>query len=153
MRAQPLSQTEPFFGYYTVSIYEDGRIRFPVDALRQLKEQGENHIRPAILPHPLAIFLIPEGRWPEWFRWAKKEFRILDTPEGHRIYLAGSKKTSLDDQGRFRLPRNMMAYAGIQEDDRIVLLLGVGKHFEVWNKDLYGQMTPSDQPNSKPPTE
>jgi len=40
----------------------------------------------------------------------------------------------IDDQGRFIVPKNLLSYADLKEK---AVIIGVGDHFEIWNKDKW----------------
>ena len=58
-----------------------------------------------------------------------EEYRKLQ-----RNFLSGVVTVELDNNGRFLIPRNMLAYAQIERD---VMLVGMGNKVEVWNPTIY----------------
>mgnify|MGYP003576762859 CR=1 FL=1 len=60
-----------------------------------------------------------------------EEYRKLQ-----RNFLSGVVTVELDSNGRFLIPRNMLAYAGIEKE---VTLVGIGNKVELWNPLLYAK--------------
>lgn len=58
-----------------------------------------------------------------------EEYRKLQ-----RNFLSGVVTVELDTNGRFLLPRNMLAYAQL---DKEVTLVGTGNKVEIWNPSIY----------------
>jgi MraZ protein len=58
-----------------------------------------------------------------------EEYRKLQ-----RNFFAGTVNVELDGNGRFLIPRNMLAYAQIDKD---AILVGMGNKVELWNPSLY----------------
>lgn len=72
--------------------------------------------------------------------------RIIDsdnTPK-KKQYLLGKlamhvKETTLNEQGKLLIPKELSTYAGIQPDSEI-RLAGRSSHFEVWNKENHQRL-------------
>ena len=58
-----------------------------------------------------------------------KEFRDLQ-----RSFLSGVVTIELDSNGRFLIPKNMLAYAQVEKE---AMLVGTGSKVEVWNPTVY----------------
>jgi len=58
-----------------------------------------------------------------------EEYRRLQ-----RNFLSGVVTVELDGNGRFLIPRNMLAYA---QSEKEVMLVGMGNKVEVWNRAIY----------------
>jgi MraZ protein len=58
-----------------------------------------------------------------------EEYRKLQ-----RNFLSGVVTLELDGNGRFLIPRNMLAYAQI---DKEAMLVGMGNKVEIWNPHIY----------------
>jgi len=58
-----------------------------------------------------------------------EEYRRLQ-----RNFLSGVVTVELDGNGRFLIPRNMLAYAQLEKE---VMLVGMGNKVEVWNPAIY----------------
>jgi MraZ protein len=59
-----------------------------------------------------------------------------------RNFLSGTITVELDSNGRFLIPKNMLAYAQI---DKEALLIGTGSKVEVWNPQVYEKHIIQDQ--------
>ena len=72
--------------------------------------------------------------WPDWQEFEEKINRLKNPPrilrDFKRVVLGGIEVTAADGQGRIRLPRELMDYAGI---DKEAVLVGQGNHFEIWD--------------------
>lgn len=51
-----------------------------------------------------------------------------------RFIFSSTVYLEIDDQGRFIIPKNMLAHSGLK--DR-ALIVGVGDHFEVWKPETW----------------
>jgi MraZ protein len=58
-----------------------------------------------------------------------EEYRKLQ-----RNFLSGVVTVELDNNGRFLIPKNLLAYAQI---DKEALIVGLGSKVEIWNPDVY----------------
>jgi MraZ protein len=58
-----------------------------------------------------------------------EEYRKLQ-----RNFLSGVMQVELDGNGRFLIPKNMLAYAQLEKE---VLLVGMGNKVEIWNPAIY----------------
>ena len=58
-----------------------------------------------------------------------EEYRKLQ-----RNFLSGVVTVELDSNGRFLIPKNMLAYAQVEKD---AMLVGTGSKVEVWNPSIY----------------
>lgn len=69
--------------------------------------------------------------------WEIEAFKQVESPISNasarklkRYMFSGASEVSLDVQGRFVVPSNLKAYAGI---DKNVVVIGAGDHFEIWD--------------------
>ena len=72
----------------------------------------------------------------DWEKIVKPELLrpLFSDPEGRdlrRKMCMSAMVVDLGAQGRFVIPEEMMAYAGIKDD---LVLVGAGDHFEIWEK-------------------
>ena len=58
-----------------------------------------------------------------------EEYRKLQ-----RNFFSGTATVELDANGRFVIPKNMLAYAQLEKD---VILVGMGNKVEVWSPSIY----------------
>lgn len=65
-----------------------------------------------------------------------EEYRSLQ-----RNFFAGTATVELDNNGRFLIPKNMLAYAQLEKD---IILVGMGNKVEIWNPAMYEKHLISD---------
>ena len=58
-----------------------------------------------------------------------EEYRKLQ-----RNFFSGTATVELDANGRFVIPKNMLAYAQLEKD---IILVGMGNKVEVWSPSIY----------------
>lgn len=73
--------------------------------------------------------------------WADFEEKLKELPTSQkaarqfvRFFLAGASEVETDKQGRILIPGNLREFAGLDKD---VVLVGVGKKIEIWDKIRY----------------
>ena len=105
-------------------------------------------------PSPLlSEYLTKEGRLSVNLRnrayypadeWRKLETKINDLPaydqvaqKFRRTVYASAQECPLDRSGRVLVPPNLRTHAGLGRD---VVLAGMGKKFEIWDKERYDSM-------------
>ncbi len=75
---------------------------------------------------------------PEWREFEERFSRLRNAGrkvrDFRRLVLGGSEEGEPDSQGRLRLSRAHMEYAGIT---RKVVLVGQGNRFEIWDEDRF----------------
>lgn len=73
---------------------------------------------------------------PDWEEFEHKMNRIKNAPRSvrdfRRLVLGGAEEMALDAQGRIRLSREHMSYAGINGE---AVLMGQGPRFEIWSPE------------------
>ena len=71
---------------------------------------------------------------PDWEEFEHKVNHIPNAPpivrDFRRLALGGAEAMAVDGQGRVRLSREHMAYAGINGE---VIIMGLGPRFEIWS--------------------
>ncbi|GHV52170.1 transcriptional regulator MraZ [Deltaproteobacteria bacterium] len=74
--------------------------------------------------------------WPDWQEFEEKINRIKNPARAvrdfRRLVLGGAEVSSCDKQGRIRLSRELLIYAGIAGE---AILVGQGAHFELWSAE------------------
>lgn len=73
--------------------------------------------------------------------WALFEEKLKDLPTSQkaarqfvRFFLAGATEAEVDKQGRILIPGSLREFAALDKD---VVLVGVGKKVEIWDKTRY----------------
>lgn len=72
--------------------------------------------------------------WPDWQEFEEKVNKINNPVRSvrdfRRLVLGGAEEIAVDPQGRVRLSKDHMQYAGIERE---VVLMGQGPRFEIWS--------------------
>lgn len=120
-----------FYGEYTVSVTEGGRVVIPKKIRENLK--GEMFV----LTKGFDTCLAGYDR-DDWERRTQEllSVSLLDREniEGKRLVFAGANYISIDEQGRFVVPKALLDFIGGSGTATIV---GVGDHFEIWEQDKW----------------
>ncbi len=72
-------------------------------------------------------------------KWEKVEDKIIenkiaegDVQRFKRWFYASAVKDTADQQGRIRIPQNLIEFAGLKKD---IVIVGVSKRAEIWDKE------------------
>jgi len=75
--------------------------------------------------------------------WEALEKRISKLPSldlqvqsFQRFYLSGGQVVSSDSQNRILIPQNLRKFAGLKEQDELIIV-GMGEKFEVWSAEKW----------------
>lgn len=122
-----------FFGEYTVSFTAPGRIVIPKKIRELLK--GDTFIVTKGFDECLSGY--DREDWEERSQ-SLVSVSLLDKTDiaKRRTLFSSATYITIDDQGRFVIPRSLLLHAALK--DR-VLILGVGDHFELWNPERWEQ--------------
>ncbi len=120
-----------FQGASSLSLDAKGRLSVPTRHRDVLSATAAGHLTLTKHPHGcLMVFPRPE--------WEKFRDRIAALPMSaqwwKRIFLGNAMDVEMDGTGRVLVSPELRAGAGITRD---VLLLGMGNHFELWDKPTY----------------
>jgi transcriptional regulator MraZ len=120
-----------FQGASSLSLDGKGRLSVPTRHRDVLAATADNHLTITRHPHGcLMIFPRPE--------WEKFRDRIAALPMEaqwwKRIFLGNAMDVELDGTGRVLVSPELRAAAGIEKE---TMLLGMGNHFELWDKAMY----------------
>jgi MraZ protein len=120
-----------FQGASSLSLDAKGRLSMPTRHRDVLSATANNQL--TITRHPdgcLMLFPRPE--------WEKFRDRIAQVPMNaqwwKRIFLGNAVDVELDSTGRVLVSPELRAAAGIENE---TMLLGMGSHFELWDKASY----------------
>ncbi len=118
-----------FFGEYSVSVTEGGRIAIPKKIRENLK--GD-------------VFILTKG-YDSCLSGYDREDWLIRTSElqtvslldrehmdKKRMLFSGAQEIVIDDQGRIVIPKSLTSYMGY--DAQKMKVVGVGDHFEVWDE-------------------
>jgi len=129
-------------GEYKHSIDAKGRIILPADFRQEL---GVTFIITKGLDS--CLFLYGQQAWEELA--AKLRALPLAKPEARaivRFFFAGARTLECDKQGRFLVPANLRAYAGIALKDDVILT-GADNRIEVWSREQWDSYTGEVEPD------
>jgi MraZ protein len=120
-----------FQGASALSLDAKGRLSVPTRHREVLGATADSQLTITRHPHGcLMIFPRPE--------WEKFRDRIAALPMSaqwwKRMFLGSAMDVELDGTGRVLISPELRAAAGIEKE---TMLLGMGKHFELWDKATY----------------
>ena len=82
---------------------------------------------------------------PDWEEFEDKINRMVNPSRAvrdfRRLVVGGAESMAVDGQGRVRLSREHMQYAGIERE---VTLMGQGRRFEIWSPDRLAPILAQD---------
>lgn len=79
--------------------------------------------------------LYPMSEWEAMMQKVNKLNRFVKANNDFiRRFTAGVKIIEVDSNGRFLIPKDLTAYAGLDKD---IVLTSIGTILEVWDKDKY----------------
>ncbi len=123
-----------FKGSYEYSVDAKGRINIPA-RLRKYVSPDANDTFVITRGFEQCLYIYPLDEW------ARLEHSIRDlspTNAKHRYFmrtlLERATESQLDGQFRISIPRELLQFAGIENE---VLIIGVLEHIEVWNPKTY----------------
>jgi MraZ protein len=120
-----------FQGASALTLDAKGRMSVPARYREALQEQAEGRV--TLTKHPDGcLLLFPRPAWEE-FR-AKIAALPMDAHWWRRIFLGNAMDIDLDGAGRILVSPELRMAAGLEKE---VTLLGMGKHFELWDSQTY----------------
>jgi MraZ protein len=123
-----------FKGSYSYSVDNKGRINIPAK------------LRKYVLPEADSTFVITRGYdqclyvYPldEWAQVERDAGQLSSADAKNRFYqrklMENATESRLDAQFRIVIPKDLLQFAGIEND---VLIIGVLDHIEIWNPRTY----------------
>ena len=123
-----------FKGSYAYSVDSKGRNNIPA-RLRKYVSPEANDTFVITRGYDQCLYLYPQD---EWTRLEQDIRQLSSTNPKHRFFmrrlLEWATESQLDAQFRITLPKDILQFAGIEND---VLIIGVLEHIEVWNPRIY----------------
>lgn len=122
-----------FTSKYESKLDAKGRLVLPARIKAQIPE-GQNQIvlreglEPCLLLYPMVEFKKVLAKIAALSEF-NNEYRQLQ-----RTMLSALVDMEMDSNGRFLIPKSMVAHAQLEKD---VILLGLGNRVEIWNPTLY----------------
>lgn len=121
-----------FFGEYTVSVTEGGRIAIP----KKIRENVKGDV--FVLTKGFDVCLACYDKSD----WARRSQNLLDVSlidkeniDKRRMLFSGANEIVIDDQGRLVIPKALSEYMGLNSGK--VKVVGVGDHFEIWDEEKW----------------
>lgn len=130
-----------FTSEYESKLDVKGRLALPSRIKAQLPEGSGNELvvrkgfEQCLIVYPMVEFKKVFSRISGLSEF-NEEYRRLQ-----RNFFSGTATVELDNSGRFLIPKNMLAYA---ELDKEVKLVGMGNKVEIWNPAIYEKNLISD---------
>jgi MraZ protein len=123
-----------FKGSYEYSVDSKGRINIPA-RLRKYVSPDANDTFIITRGYEKCLFVYPLDEWNK----LEQSIRDLSpTNPKHRFFMRTllelATESQLDGQSRITIPKELLQFAGIEND---VLILGVLERIELWNPTVY----------------
>lgn len=120
-----------FQGASSLSLDAKGRLSVPTRHRDALTEQAGGQL--TITKHPDGCLLVFPR--PEWEKFRDRIAQLpMDAQWWKRIFMGSAMDVEMDGTGRALVSPELRQAAGLTRD---VLLLGMGPHFELWDKATY----------------
>lgn len=117
-----------FQGASSLSLDSKGRLSVPTRHRDVLQATAQSQL--TITKHPHGYLMIFPR--PEWEKFRERVAALpMDAQWWKRIFLGNAMDVELDSTGRVLISPELREGAGISRE---TLLLGVGNHFELWDK-------------------
>ena len=134
-----------FQGASSLSLDAKGRLSVPTRHRDALVAMAEGQVTITKHPHG-CLMLFPR---PEWLKFRE---RIAELPMSaqwwKRIFLGNAQDVEMDGTGRVLVAPELRQAVGLTKD---VVLLGMGNHFELWDRTTYeaqeAEAMQADMPN------
>jgi MraZ protein len=117
------------YGQHTYQLDPKGRISLP-SRMRAAFADGAY----LTLGHDGCLFAFPKEEWERQRQEIRGPLFDSDTRAYARMFFGNAEPVDLDSQGRLLVPQRLRGRAGIGRD---AVVLGVGDHMEIWERDTY----------------
>lgn len=129
-----------FYGEYEVVFSGSGRIVLPKKIRALLK--GNVFVLAKGTDSCLAGY--DKENWDSRTKELLQSSLLEENNAGKKRFIFSSiTYPEIDDQGRFVIPKNLLAYAAVTNRATII---GVGDHFEIWNPTKWNEYLRSNNP-------
>ena len=120
-----------FQGASSLSLDAKGRLSVPARHRDVLSVTANGQLTLTKHPH-CCLMMFPR---PEWEQFRQKIAELpMSAQWWKRIFLGNAMDVDLDGTGRILVSPELREAAGISKD---IMLLGMGNHFELWDKATY----------------
>jgi MraZ protein len=125
-----------FVGDFEVKTDDKGRVVLPSVFKRALGAGGDERFVVRKDLYEPCLVLFPFAEWENELNRIRAKLNPYNREHSKflRDFFKGSAELSLDGNGRFLVPKRLMELAGI---DRELVLVGVDKKIEMWDKAKY----------------
>ena len=133
-----MSGAQPFISKVTGKLDGKGRVCIPATYRQILSAQGTAGVYVCPSFHTGALECFGEDVLQKFYR-AQAELDPFFAPQHDdraSSVLAMTELLPLDENGRVRLPDEMIAHAGLKEGEPIVFV-GLGTKFQIWDKERF----------------
>ena len=126
--------TNAFMGMYDYSVDNKGRVNVPLKMRKSLSPESNDTFvvtrgfEKCIAVYPLNEWSMIENRINSLNSFKEKD-RLFQ-----RTFLMWACHQELDSQSRISLPKNLLEYAEIKSEVKII---GVGERIEIWNPQVF----------------
>lgn len=136
-----MSKSIMFRGKTTRSLDSKGRIMLPPEFREILLARSEVGVF-TLTTYDKCIVGFTQPDW-EAFEEAVNSIRnpVEKIRNFKRLVLGGQEQTLFDAQGRIRLSKDQLAYAGISSE---AVVMGQGARFEIWQPERLGSVISGD---------
>jgi len=123
-----------FKGQFLHAIDSKGRLSLPARLRKNVSQEADNTFV-MTLGIDKCIEVYPKDQW-KLIENKLLNLNFFDQREARfiRMMLQNAQEDTMDAQSRILIPQSLLDYAGITNE---VLILGVLKKIELWNKDIY----------------
>lgn len=120
-----------FQGTSLVALDAKGRLNMPVRYRQAMDLCCQGQV--TLTRHPDGCLLIYPD--PTWLKLKEKLTNLPFSARWlQRVVLGSAVSVALDASGRLLIPNDLRQLVGLQRD---VMLIGLGEHFELWDKASY----------------
>lgn len=135
-----------FQGGSSLSLDGKGRLSVPTRHRDLLLATAVGQL--TITKHPHGCLMVFPR--PEWVQFRERIAAVpMDAQWWKRVFLGHASDVEMDATGRILVSPELRAAAGITRD---VMLLGMGNHFELWDKVTYDSLEAEAMKGSMPDT-
>lgn len=123
-----------FFGEYSISVTEGGRIAIP----KKIRENLKGDVFVLTKGFDVCLAGYDKEDWNKRTQ-ALLEVSLLekDNIDKRRMLFSGANEIVIDDQGRLVIPKALSEYMGLSNGR--VRIVGVGDHFEIWDEARWSE--------------
>lgn len=126
-----------FFGEFRFSADEKGRTALP-SSFREILENSKEDSEHWVITKGLeqSILLYPIKIWQELLEYLSSKLSYKNEADRTflRYFIFPAKEITIDKQGRFVIPKNLLEHAKINKN---VVFLGALNKIEMWSEDYW----------------